>query len=333
MTKKSILEELSGALGATASTSFEVDRYVDTGCAPLNRRISGFYGGGWPQGRLVEMFGPSMCGKTALATLAMKSAVDMGGFAAFMDHERSFDIGLAKDGIGLDVDSGRFVHLRPDTFEESFSRSLNAAREIREKKLIPDDAPIILVYDSLAAMIPQSKLAKELDNIKMSDKLALANATSQILPIASQRAEKDNILIIMLNQLRENPGDPYAPKFRTPGGKAPEFYSDVRISLRSKPIKEGDKSRPDLGSHVTAQVLKTKLTAPFQEANYEFRLMPDGTGRFDVLGCLIDEMVLCGLYQKAGAYIEIDGVKKYKSQWLKELNTVDLTAQLVALEA
>jgi len=332
MAGKSILDKLSGVLGKTASSSFEVKRFINSGCAPLNRRVSGRYDGGWPQGRIIEMFGPSMCGKTALATLAMKSAVDEGGFAMFCDHERSFDIGLARDGIGLDVDSGRFVHVRPDTFEESFTNALNTARQIREQKLIPEEAPIIIVFDSLAAMVPQSKMAKELDSIKMSDKLALANATSQILPVAKIRAEADNITIIMLNQLRENPGDIYGPKFRTPGGKAPEFYSDVRISLKSRPIKEADKSRPDLGSTVTAQVIKTKLTAPFQEAKWEFRLMSDGSGHFDILGCLIEEMIFCGLMKKAGAYIEFDGVKKYKSQWIKELNVKDLTADLVALE-
>ena len=77
---KSILEELSGVLGATASAEFEVTRFVNSGYAPLNKRISGSYSDGYPQGRIIEMFGPSMCGKTALATLAMKAAVAVSSF-------------------------------------------------------------------------------------------------------------------------------------------------------------------------------------------------------------------------------------------------------------
>lgn len=334
---KSILEELSGVLGETASAEFEVTRFVDSGYAPLNKRISGSYSNGYPQGRIIEMFGPSMCGKTALATLAMKAAVDDGGFAMFHDHERSFDIGLARDGIGLDVDSGRFVHLKPDTLEESFMRAMNTARTIREKGLIEADAPIICVFDSLAAMVPQSKMSKELDMMTMADSLALAKATSTTFPVLKIRCEKDNICAMVLNQIRENPGQMMGDNTRTPGGKAPAFYADVRIKLRASPMREGDaktgKSRPDIGSNVFAQIIKTKLTAPFQQAGWQFKFMPDGSGHFDIMGGLIEEACTMGIMQKAGAYIKFNGESKYKKDWMAELCPQDLTDALIAKDA
>jgi len=333
---KSILEELSGVLGETASAEFEVTRFIDSGYAPLNKRISGSYSDGYPQGRIIEMFGPSMCGKTALATLAMKSAVDAGGFASFHDHERSFDIGLARDGIGLDVDSGRFVHIKPDTIEESFMRAMNTAQQIREKGLIPTDAPIICVFDSLAAMVPQSKMSKELDMMTMADSLALAKATSTILPVLKIRCEKDNMCAMILNQIRENPGQTMGDNTRTPGGKAPAFYADVRIKLRANTMREGNtptgKARPDLGSNVFAQIIKTKLTSPFQQAGWQFTFQPDGSGHFDIIGGLIEEACSLGIMVKAGAYIKFNGESKYKKDWAKELGSEGLTEALIASE-
>lgn len=333
---KSILEELSGVLGETASAEFEVTRFIDSGYAPLNKRMSGSYLNGYPQGRIIEMFGPSMCGKTALATLAMKAAVDDGGFAMFHDHERSFDIGLARDGIGLDTESGRFVHLKPDTLEESFMIALNTASQIRKKGLIPEDKPIICVFDSLAAMVPQSKMKKELDVMTMADSLALAKATSTTFPVLKIRCEKDNICAMVLNQIRENPAQTMGDNVRTPGGKAPAFYADVRIKLRANTMREGDKAdgkaRPDLGSNVFAQVIKTKLTAPFQQAGWQFKFMPDGSGHFDIVGGLIEEACSAGIMEKAGSWIKFNGESKYKKDWRKELNPEDLTAALVASE-
>ncbi len=333
---KSILDELAEVLGKTASTEFEVTRFIDSGYAPLNKRISGLYKDGYPQGRIIEMFGPSMCGKTALATLAMKAAIEDGGFAMFHDHERSFDIGLAEN-LGLDHKSGRFVHIKPDTLEESFMRAMNTATTIRDKGLIPPEAPIICVFDSLAAMVPMSKMKKELDMLTMADSLALAKATSTTFPVLKMRCEKDNICAIILNQIRENPAQMHGDNTRTPGGRAPAFYADVRVSMKAKPMREGDKpdgkARPDLGSNVTAQVIKTKLTAPFQQAGWQFKFNSDGSGHFDILGGLIEECTTVGIMTKKGAYIEYNGETKYKKEWREILKPEDLTASLIASDS
>ena len=310
----SILDSLKDVLGDTAASEFEVTHHLDTGFAPLNKIISGDYQQGLPTGRIVEMFGPPSCGKTAIATSVMAEAIKHEGFAIFMDHERSFDIGLARD-LGLDDASGRFGHLRPKTLEESFMRALNAAVKIRDEEMIPAEAPIVCVFDSLAAMVPQSKMAKELDELTMADSLALAKATSTVLPAVKQRAEDANMLVLLLNQVRENPGG-YGNSERTPGGKAPAFYADVRIRLKAAPLWDSKKNR--LGQTITAECIKTKLTAPFKTTEWDFLFMPDGSGQFDVIGGLIEEACKTGVLERKGARIQYDGKSYFKNQ-LKEV--------------
>lgn len=306
-----ILDELKGVLGETASSEFEVTHYLSTGYPPLDKIISGSYHGGMPTGRIVEMFGPSSCGKTAIATAVMAEAVRQGGFACFMDHERSFDIGLARD-LGLDDASGRFAHVKPRTLEESFMRALNTAVTIRDKGLIPKEAPIVTVFDSLAAMVPNSKMQKELDELTMADSLALAKATSTALPAVKIRAEECDMLVLILNQVRENPGVMYGDNTRTPGGKAPAFYSDVRIKLRAKPIKDGKERK---GQTITAECVKTKLTAPFKSTEWDFLFREDGSGEFDVISGMIEEACQLGIMEKKGARIEWQDKSQFKSQW------------------
>ena len=307
----SILDGLKDVLGETASSEFEVTHFLDTGFAPLNKIVSGQYEQGFPTGRIVEMFGPSSCGKTAIATSVMAEAINHEGFAMFMDHERSFDITLARH-LGLDDKSGRFAHVKPRTLEESFTRSLNTAVKIREKEMIPSEAPIVCVYDSLAAMVPSSKMQKELDELTMADSLALAKATSTALPAVKIRAEECNMLVLILNQVRENPGVMYGDSTRTPGGKAPAFYSDVRVKLRAKPIKDG---KERTGQTITAECVKTKLTAPFKQCEWDFLFMPDGSGQFDVVGGMIEEACNIGVMEKKGPRIAWQDKSQFKAQW------------------
>ena len=321
-----ILDDLKDVLGETAASEFEVTHYLDTGFAPLNKIISGDYTQGFPTGRIVEMFGPASCGKTAIATVAMAEAIKLGGFAMFMDHERSFDIGLARD-LGLDDSTGRFGHLKPKTLEESFMRALNAAVKIREEEMIPADAPIVCVFDSLAAMVPQSKMAKELDELTMADSLALAKATSTVLPAVKQRAEDANMLVLLLNQVRENPGT-YGASERTPGGRAPAFYSDVRVRLKAQALFDSKKNR--LGQTITAECIKTKLTAPFKSTEWDFLFMPDGSGSFDVVGGLIEEAIKIGTLVRKGARIEYKGKTYFKNQLKDIIDVEELEAAIIA---
>lgn len=306
----SILDKVKSVLGETASGSFEVTHFLDTGFPPLNKVISGSYDKGMPCGRLVEMFGPPSCGKTAIATSVMISAQRAGGFAMFFDHERSFDVNLARH-LGLDTDSGTFAHIRPETLEDSFTRAIHTARMIRDEELVPADAPLVAVFDSLAAMIPKSKSEKELTDLTMADSLALAKATSSALQVASPYAEKYNCLMLILNQTRENPGQMYGDPTRTPGGKAPGFYASVRIKLNAKPLVDSEKER--IGQRITADVIKTKLTRPFQSTEWDY-LFEDAFGHFDVIGSLIDHLVAEGKLEQKGSRIQYEGKSLYRSQ-------------------
>lgn len=327
MTK--LIDSLRDTLGDTAASSFEVTHFLDTGFPPLNKVISGDYDRGLPCGRIVEMFGPPSCGKTAIATKAMISAQLHEGFAMFFDHERSFDVNLASH-MGLDVESGTFAHIKPDTLEESFTRAIKTAGKIRSEKLIDGSAPIIAVFDSLAAMIPRTKGEKELTELTMADSLALAKATSSVMPALNQYAEKYNMLVLILNQTRENPGQMYGDPTRTPGGKAPGFYASVRIKLNAKPLVSSGTDKERLGQRITAEIIKTKLTKPFQKTEWDF-LFEESFGKFDVVGSLVDHLVDIGKLEQKGARITFDGKSYFRSQLVTHIEENNFADKLRAL--
>ena len=327
----SLIDELSGELGDSVNTAMEVKHWLNTGFSPLNAIISGDYDGGMPGGRIVEMFGPPSCGKTAISTNVMASAISVGGFALYEDHERSFDIDLARN-LGLDDSTGRFAHTKPKTLEESFTRSMKVARRIREEKMIPADAPIVAVFDSLAAMVPKSKVEKELGELSMHDSLALAKATSTVLPVVAKFAEEYDILVIMLNQLRENPGVTYGDNSRTPGGKAPGYYASVRIKLSASQLvdkNDGEKTR--LGQQITAEIIKNKVARPFLKTKWNFLYTEEGSGKFDVTGGLIDHLKGEGKIETSGNYLLWDGKKYYRQGLIDLINEKGLVPELEKL--
>lgn len=283
-----------------------VNFWLDTGYPPLNKAISGDYFGGLPSGRIIEIFSPESCGKTAIANQVMASAQQAGGVALFMDHERSFMKDIAEFN-GLNVSRSKFSLQYPDTFEESVTKAIRFAKFVRENKVIEPTAPIVIVFDSLASMVPQSKLAKEVDEQGMNDSLALAKACSAVFPTLSLYAEKYEICVILLNQTREKPGVVYGDPTTTPGGKAPKFYASVRIQLGRSMIKKDGEIQ---GQDVSCNVIKNKVSRPFQKCQWQFMFNEDGTGSFDTIGGTLDELCKLEILKKNGAYIEWDG-KKY----------------------
>ena len=308
-----------------------VQTWLDTGFKPLNKAIGGDFDKGMPVGRIVEMFGPESCGKTAIATNVMANAQRMGGLAVFMDHERSFDY-MQGESLGLRTD-GQWVFKTPDTFENSVTTVIKLAKAVRESKAIPEDAPIVVVFDSLASMVPQSKFAKEVDEQGMNDSLALAKACSSVFPTLALYAEKFQMLILVLNQEREKPGVVYGDPTTTPGGKAPKFYSSVRIQLGRKKIIEGSgKTKEFVGQEIGCKVIKNKVAKPFQEATWRFMFDEDGRGYFDVVGSLIDYLTMSGKLNTAGAWIEwTDGKKHHKKPLIDMINAEGKLPELEAL--
>lgn len=277
-----IMKALTGVIGKNDDEA-TVRHFLDTGFPPLNHASSADWDNGGPVGRVIEIAGPPSAGKTAIATRMMAAAQAAGGVAGFMDHERSFSVTLAPK-LGLDTTPGRFIYKKPRTFEESVATFQLAVTTIREKKLIAKDAPIVWVFDSLAAMVPQSVLTdskgkeRGAQDRNMNDNTALARATSAHFPAIAMIAEEYHVLVIFLNQIRTKIGTTYGDPRKTTGGDSPAFYFSQRLWLGASQIKINGET---VGMEVTGKFVKNKVARPFQEAKWWFMFQPDGTGKFD----------------------------------------------------
>lgn len=307
-----------------------VKLWLNTGFPPLNKAISGRYDGGLPVGRIIEMFGPESSGKTAIATSAMIQAQQMGGVAIFRDHERSFDVSLANKAGLLTEPGDPWIFKSGGTFEHSISDTIDIATKIREEKLIDANAPIIVVYDSLASMNPKSKMSKGVDEQSMHDKLALASATSTVFPVLVDYAQDLNMCILFLNQIRMKPGVMFGDPTTTPGGEAPKFYASVRISLSRSMVKEKT-SNEMIGQEITAKCIKNKVSAPFRKATWRFVFQPDGTGKFDVIGSLIDHLLELKLMDMTGTRINWEGKTYFRNQLAAKIEDENKLDDLMAL--
>lgn len=330
MSVAGLASALEKAIGSNEEVQ-EVTNWLDSGYPPLNKIISGSYDGGLPYGRIVEMFGPPSSGKTALATQFMIAAQKAGGVAIFMDHENSFDVSLAVD-MGLNIDFPFWIYKRPETWEESNMIAMKAAQTIRESKAIPDDAPIIAVFDSVAAMIPKSVFEKGIDEYSMNDTTALARVSSTTLKAINQITSKMNVTVLYLNQIRTKPGIAYGDPTTTPGGVAFEFYASVRIALGKKRImEEHDGEKEMVGQQMSIKTTKNKVSRPFQEVSLNLRFKDGGGAFFDLTTGMLDHLIEVGVITAAGPRITwTDGKSYFKKALVEKIITdkVDLKAML-----
>jgi protein RecA len=304
-----------------------VKNWLNTGYAPLNKIISGLYANGLPQGRIVEMYGPSSSGKTVLTVLWAIEAQRQGGVAGFMDHEKALMVPLAQK-LGLDTTFPRWIYKRPRTWEESNTTMMRAAEVIREKKAIPEEAPILMVLDSIAAAMPKSQIEdskgneRGIDEYTMNDTTALARVTSTTLKAINDLAAELNVTMLYLNQIRMKPGVVYGDPTTTPGGTAMEFYASTRLSLGRERIYEGTGADKELaGQVIKIKCVKSKLTRPFQTATLRFMFNDDGSARFDPTFSLIEHLMDIGRLpagSKPGSVTWING-KQYSKGQLAEL--------------
>lgn len=331
MGMEGLAKALTDAIGGNRENQ-GVSNFIGTGFPPLNQIICGNAAGGLPQGRLCEMYGPSSSGKTALATMMMTQAQQAGGIAGFMDHERSFDIKLAKN-MGLNDTFPHWIYQQPATWEESNMNMAKAAKTIREEKAIPADAPILFVFDSIASALPKSMLDKDMDEFNMNDTTALARVTSTTLKVMAAFAEKYNFTILYLNQIRTKPGISYGDPTTTPGGGAMEFYSTVRIALGRKKIMEDRAGvKTFVGQEISMKTTKNKLTRPFQEISWRMMFNEDGTGYFDVTGSMIDWLIAKGKLVQTGPRITwTDGKSYFKKALIQHIDEAKLQDELFAL--
>lgn len=244
--------------------------------------------GGYPKGRIVEIYGPESSGKTTLALHAIAEVQKAGGKAAFIDAEHSLDPTYAGK---LGVDINELLLSQPDTGEQ--------ALEICEA-LVRSEAIGIVVIDSVAALVPQAEIDGEMGDSHVG---LQARLMSQALRKLSGTINKTNTIVIFINQLREKVGVMFGNPETTPGGRALKFYATIRLDIRrAEQLKQGENI---VGNKTTIKVVKNKVAPPFKIANVEI-MYGEGVSKE---GEIIDLAAEAGILEKSGTWYAYMGEK------------------------
>jgi recombination protein RecA len=283
-----IAKEINQQFGEGALMSLGAGPQADvdstsTGSLTLDRALGT---GGYPRGRIVEVFGPESSGKTTLSLHAIAEVQARGGTAAFIDAEHAFDMRYAQ---ALGVDLKRLLVAQPDCGEQGLDIT---------GKLVESGAVDLVVVDSVAALVPKAEIDGEMGDHHVG---LHARLMSRGVRKLTADASRTKTCVLFINQLRTKIGVMFGNPETTTGGNALRFFASVRLDVRRiGKVTSGDTS---IGNRTRVKVVKNKMAPPFQEAEFDIR-WGEGIDRF---GELLDAALDCGLVTRSGAHFSIDG--------------------------
>lgn len=270
-----------GAIMRLGDQNMEPVEVFSSGCTSLDEALGV---GGYPKGRVVEIYGPESSGKTTLTLHAIAECQRAGGIAAFVDAEHALDVQYA---AALGVDTKSLLVSQPDTGEQ--------ALEITET-LVRSGAVDLLVVDSVAALVPKAEIEGDMGDSHVG---LQARLMSQALRKLTGITHRSGTTLVFINQLRMKIGVMFGSPETTTGGNALKYYSSVRLDVRRiGSVKAGE---DHVGNRTRVKVVKNKIAPPFKKAEFDIRY---GTG-IDEIGDVLDRAVEAGLVNKAGAYYKL----------------------------
>jgi recombination protein RecA len=267
-----------GTIMALSEKPSAEEDVVSTGCLGLDNALGI---GGLPRGRIVEIYGPESAGKTTIAAHVIAEVQKLGGLAAMIDAEHAFDPVYAKK-LGVDVDN--LLINQPDYGEQG----LEVAH-----RLIASGGMDVIVIDSVAALVPKGELEGAIGDQKMGLQARLMGQTMRMI---SGAAQKNGVIVIFINQLREKIGVMFGSPETTPGGNALKFYASVRLDIRKiGQIKDGEDI---IGNRVRVKVVKNKLAPPYKSVEFDL-IFGEGV---DAYGDLVDQATALEIVKKSGSW-------------------------------